>query len=270
MAKANPAEPAMDHLLASIRRAIDAEHSAAPRDYAPQPQPQATGFGAGSGTPRRFGSASRSFPGSSADSTADDFRQLREKIARELDDLDRLTAGQSYAPAPPQPVPSAAQPPRGLGGAGQSERQFGRIFREPPHASAVQSLQPAPSYGSPRQPLASEPAPPAYRRAAVPPPAQPQPAPQPDYLRASRPHVPAPAAPAPRAAGLLSQGSSGLAASAFARLTDAQGNIPPGLEEMAREMLQPMLRQWLDSHLPSIVERLVREEIERVSRRGSR
>ena len=37
---------------------------------------------------------------------------------------------------------------------------------------------------------------------------------------------------------------------------------------MTREMLQPMLRHWLDTHLPNIVERLVREEIERVARRG--
>jgi len=29
-----------------------------------------------------------------------------------------------------------------------------------------------------------------------------------------------------------------------------------------------MLKQWLDEHLPSMVERLVREEIERVARRG--
>jgi cell pole-organizing protein PopZ len=29
-----------------------------------------------------------------------------------------------------------------------------------------------------------------------------------------------------------------------------------------------MLKQWLDENLPSLVERLVREEIERVARRG--
>jgi hypothetical protein len=31
-------------------------------------------------------------------------------------------------------------------------------------------------------------------------------------------------------------------------------------------MLRPMLTQWLDDNLPTLVERLVREEIERVSR----
>jgi cell pole-organizing protein PopZ len=34
-------------------------------------------------------------------------------------------------------------------------------------------------------------------------------------------------------------------------------------------MLRPMLRAWLDDNLPTIVERLVRAEIERVAR-GSR
>ncbi len=38
------------------------------------------------------------------------------------------------------------------------------------------------------------------------------------------------------------------------------------LEDVVTEMLQPMLKQWLDSNLPSIVERKVKEEIERVSR----
>jgi len=35
---------------------------------------------------------------------------------------------------------------------------------------------------------------------------------------------------------------------------------------MVREMLRPMLKQWLDENLPAIVERLVRAEIQRVAR----
>jgi cell pole-organizing protein PopZ len=38
------------------------------------------------------------------------------------------------------------------------------------------------------------------------------------------------------------------------------------LEDLVREMLKPMLKAWLDDNLPNIVERLVRAEIERVSR----
>jgi cell pole-organizing protein PopZ len=38
------------------------------------------------------------------------------------------------------------------------------------------------------------------------------------------------------------------------------------LEDLVREMLQPLLRTWLDDNLPGLVERLVRAEIERVAR----
>ena len=40
------------------------------------------------------------------------------------------------------------------------------------------------------------------------------------------------------------------------------------LEDLVKEMLKPMLKVWLDDNLPSMVERLVRAEIERVARGG--
>jgi len=40
------------------------------------------------------------------------------------------------------------------------------------------------------------------------------------------------------------------------------------LDEAVEELLRPMLKQWLEGNLPQMVERLVREEIERVSRGG--
>ena len=39
-------------------------------------------------------------------------------------------------------------------------------------------------------------------------------------------------------------------------------------ENMTREILRPMLKAWLDENLPSLVERLVRAEIQRVARGG--
>ncbi len=39
------------------------------------------------------------------------------------------------------------------------------------------------------------------------------------------------------------------------------------LEEIVRSELKPMLRDWLDNNLPSLIERLVSEELERVSNR---
>jgi len=38
------------------------------------------------------------------------------------------------------------------------------------------------------------------------------------------------------------------------------------LEDLVKEMLRPLLKSWLDDNLPVLVERLVRAEIERVSR----
>ena len=38
------------------------------------------------------------------------------------------------------------------------------------------------------------------------------------------------------------------------------------LEDVVRDMLRPMLKIWLDDNLPGMVERLVRVEIEQISR----
>jgi len=61
---------------------------------------------------------------------------------------------------------------------------------------------------------------------------------------------------------LVSDAASEAVAASFARLA----SIPRGeeLEEIARDMLRPMLQAWLDQHLPELVERLVRAEIARV------
>jgi cell pole-organizing protein PopZ len=40
------------------------------------------------------------------------------------------------------------------------------------------------------------------------------------------------------------------------------------LEDIVKEMMRPMLKSWLDENLPGLVERMVRAEIERVSRGG--
>ena len=42
----------------------------------------------------------------------------------------------------------------------------------------------------------------------------------------------------------------------------------PTIEDVVREELRPLLKDWLDQHLPGIVERLVRAEIERVAGRA--
>jgi uncharacterized protein len=68
-------------------------------------------------------------------------------------------------------------------------------------------------------------------------------------------------------AQLLSNATSAAVDSAFNTL--AQTVLVQNartLEDLVREMLRPMLKSWLDDNLPGVVERLVRAEIERVSR----
>jgi cell pole-organizing protein PopZ len=67
--------------------------------------------------------------------------------------------------------------------------------------------------------------------------------------------------------GLMSSSTSAMVDSAFNSL--AQTVLVQNartLEDLVKEMLRPMLKTWLDDNLPGLVERLVRAEIERVSR----
>lgn len=48
----------------------------------------------------------------------------------------------------------------------------------------------------------------------------------------------------------------------------AIGNPGITLEDIVRSELRPMLQAWLDANLPEIVERLVQNEVRRISRRG--
>jgi cell pole-organizing protein PopZ len=77
---------------------------------------------------------------------------------------------------------------------------------------------------------------------------------------------PEPAYQAPRRS-LMSSATSAAVDSAFNSLahTVLVQNART-LEDLVKEMLQPLLKSWLDDNLPGLVERLVRAEIERVSR----
>ena len=55
---------------------------------------------------------------------------------------------------------------------------------------------------------------------------------------------------------------------ALSALTERSETLPNGdgpLEAVVREMLKPMLKDWLDRHLPEIVEELVTREIARIT-----
>lgn len=68
---------------------------------------------------------------------------------------------------------------------------------------------------------------------------------------------------------LISDDSGAKVAASFAELTQSfEEQADQNLEGIASDLLRPMLQDWLDNNLPSLVERLVREEIERVARGG--
>lgn len=66
---------------------------------------------------------------------------------------------------------------------------------------------------------------------------------------------------------ILSQATDAAVGSAFGNLSNVLlSNNARTLDDLVKEILRPMLKAWLDENLPEMVERLVREEIERVSR----
>jgi cell pole-organizing protein PopZ len=85
---------------------------------------------------------------------------------------------------------------------------------------------------------------------------------EPDHLEAARQQL-----AASMNESLLSSSTAAAVDSAFNAL--AQTVLVQNartLEDLVKEMLRPMLKSWLDDNLPGLVERLVRAEIERVSR----
>ena len=136
------------------------------------------------------------------------------------------------APMPePAPVPPAAAP---------DESDVAFVDEEP--VAALPPEPPAP---------AAEPQPTPVR--FEPPQAQPQPA----------------FASVPDMASLLSDQASSVVTNAFGQLASTVlSNNARTLEDLVKDMLKPMLKTWLDDNLPTMVERLVRTEIERVARGG--
>jgi len=75
------------------------------------------------------------------------------------------------------------------------------------------------------------------------------------------------AAAPPRPTPILSTTTVSAVESAFNTLAHTVlSNNARTLEDLVKEMLRPMLKSWLDDNLPGLVERIVKAEIERVSR----
>jgi uncharacterized protein len=155
------------------------------------------------------------------------------------------TARESAAPAPARPSaapsqPAPMNPPPRIAPADMAASTLPMTEEE------IDSML-AHLRGAPRQPAASG----RTEAAAVP-----EPAPTLDAPR-----------PASEERGLLSAATTAAVDAAFDTLArTAQARNGRTLEEVVSELLRPMLKTWLDENLPDMVERLVRAEIERVSR----
>jgi len=119
------------------------------------------------------------------------------------------------------------------------------IFSSLPHAFSDADIQAADEQYKKDQEAAAKPAP--RQRAFVPSPVE---------------SLAAPAAPQ-----ILSRSTVSAVESAFNSLAHTVlSNNARTLEDLVKEMLRPMLKSWLDDNLPGLVERIVKTEIERVSR----
>lgn len=73
---------------------------------------------------------------------------------------------------------------------------------------------------------------------------------------------------------LLTEATQAAAAGALGKLQSHMAVARPGaqghtLEDIARDLLTPMLRAWLDENLPDLIERLVADEIAKISGKSS-
>ncbi len=110
-------------------------------------------------------------------------------------------------------------------------------------------------------------------------PADPVPAPEPPTPEAVPTPPPVAADPADR---LVSDAAAAASIAALSQINQIgsqsekrMSDIPLGegqrtIEEMIREMLRPLLKEWLDSNLPHLVERVVQDEVSRLVRDSQR
>ena len=80
------------------------------------------------------------------------------------------------------------------------------------------------------------------------------------------------APPADLGPPLLDETVAGQSREALEQLSTIAASVPAApainpLEEMVREMLKPILKQWLDEHLPHMVDEHVKREITRITGR---
>jgi cell pole-organizing protein PopZ len=280
-------EPSMEEILASIRRIIEDSDSGrrppeeqTPRSAAgpaaPAAKVEVETFRAELGpvaetAERRAAPAAVRSP---EPAQVTEFAPKAFRLAEVQAQVAREAAAQPKAPVIEQPKAlEADNKPITLA---DVQREMAREALPPMRPTAT---EPAAAYAPP----ATLPAKPEMRTAPVPPLAGPkgeQPAPQAgierraDALAAGWKQDEAGPKPTAIAASLdavakpiISPMAGRQVAAAFGELSEAFAQrSKKTFDDLAEQMLRPMLQDWLDNNLPVLVERLVREEIERVAR----
>ena len=212
------------------------------------------------------------------------------------DDASKTAKLPEAPPAKPAPPPAAAAPVRPVA---PPQPAPPRPVAPPPAANNQSEIDAmladleAPAKPAPPPPAPKPAAPSAdvldLTEAMAAPPPTPSPGPAPtfrtidgaaDVIFTDRPPDPEPPAvraleearrtfaqPAAGERSLLSSTASAAVDSAFSTLAQTMlVNNARTIEDLVKDMLRPMLKAWLDDNLPGLVERIVRTEIERVSR----
>lgn len=287
MAQPNVArEPSMDEILASIRKIIESNEPGIPgfpaNDLGPAPD---DGY-----------RADLTYDDDGADEvhlTIDDDVLVAEFEA----DVQQLVAPAAHQLREPQqdiakPAVSVATPPQSLADVAARVRaaseRHSMPLREPETAGDAAAKPDSPLVTSRMAPAVAPQPVDAARRAETAPSvtpvsavASPQPASVSDEKRAMQEaKAPSPVVSEPVAqrqpialvaekeiAAIVSPAVGEQVARSFGDLALAiDSSARRSFDEIAEDMLRPMLQEWLDDNLPTLVERLVREEIERVAR----
>lgn len=242
----------MESLLASIRKAIDSDIGK--NTKSPSPAAHDTSF---SGAMRESRVRYDDEPPLRRDAS-EEISDLRNKILKNrqsagfTEPVPRLPSLPSAMPPPPTPRPASKSGFAGiLGGDGQQVTPWAPRHK---HEAEAPDLRPTIQDDLP-------PSPQDYHHSGY---GGPEVYPDEVGWAEDEPAF----APGPP---LMSPETINAANSSFNQLADtlmARALGERSIEDMTQDLLKGMLRSWLDAHLPGLVEKLVREEIERVARRG--
>ena len=244
-------EPSMEEILASIRRII-ADDEAKPSD-----KPAAAA------------------PAALAAPAAPPPKPAMKDIPPSAIPAAKASAPKAVAPAPaPAPKPAPAPPPEPA--ASNSQDDIDAMLAGLEEDAAVAEVSP-PEPEADVFELTDEMALPEPKPAPGPPPSaasfskiDPQDDLEFTEMKAARRQPmsdPLLASETPMPGPILSHSTVSAVESAFNTLAHTVlSNNARTLEDLVKEMLRPMLKSWLDDNLPGLVERIVKAEIERVSR----